>query len=82
MRSSYLLAVPVAMSCLTAAGPAAELLRGAADVLKRAAEQSGKSDPATKPPSDSAKLRADLTDFTTRAASLAPAAGRVSRAIL
>lgn len=74
MRSSYLLAVPVALSCFTAAVPAAEPLRGAADVLKRAADQSAKTDPATKPPSDSAKLRADLTNFTTRAASLAPAA--------
>ena len=74
MRTSYLLAASVSLSFLTTVGPAAEPLRGAADVLKRAADQSGKTDSATKPPSDSAKFRADLTNFTTRAASLAPAA--------
>jgi len=72
MRSSYLLALPVALGFLITGGSAAEPLRGAAEVLKRSADQSGKTAP--KPPSDSAKLRADLTNFTTRAASLAPTA--------
>ena len=42
-------------------------------MLKRVAGQSGSPAPGTKSPSESARLRADLTNFTTRAVSLAPA---------
>ena len=42
-------------------------------MLKRVAGQSGSPAPGTKSPSESARLRADLTNFTRRAVSLAPA---------
>jgi tetratricopeptide (TPR) repeat protein len=54
---------------------AADALRGAQAVLADVAAQTGApAQPAAKPPSELARLRADLTNFTARAVTLAPAA--------
>ncbi len=53
---------------------AADSLRGAQAVLNDVATQTGAPAQAAKPLSESARLRTDLTNFTARAAALAPAA--------
>jgi tetratricopeptide (TPR) repeat protein len=53
---------------------AADALQGAAAILKKVAEKSGQAaEPDAKPPSETARLRADLTNFTARVATLPPA---------
>ena len=54
------------------AAPAAEALQGAEAILKSLAKTSKEPD-AVKPMSEAAKLRSELTNFTARAGSLAPA---------
>lgn len=74
MHATHLLALLATLS-LAVHAPAAEPLRGAQAVLDDIAAQTGApAQAAAKPLSETAKLRTDLTNFTARAATLAPAA--------
>ena len=67
-------ALGVLLACATASLPAAEPLRGATAILKSVADSSNEAGAATKPLTDAAKLRVDLTNFAARAVALAPEA--------
>ena len=73
MRPTTLLIV-VLTACFVSSVSAADSLRGAASILEQISQG---ADPATqpaKPTSEAAKLRTDLSNFTARASTLAPAA--------
>ena len=68
----------LALSCFTTfalSASAADVLRGAAAVLDEVAAKTGaQAQAAAKPPSATATFRADLSNFTARVTTLAPAA--------
>ena len=68
----------LAFACFTTftlSAPAADALRGAAAILDEVAGKTGaQAQPAAKPPSEAATFRADLSNFTARVSTLAPAA--------
>jgi len=61
-------------ACLTFLASAADSLRGAAAVLDQVSQGGDQAKLPTKPPSETVKLRTDLSNFTAHASTLTPAA--------